>query len=535
MIGALERQLWGEECSSRPQGAGLDQLVHHGRVGGAEFAGLLALGLQHLEAGEQGNVIVVGSVGVDGVRHLMMAVGLPDLEIVRAVAGGRVDEAGAGVVGDVVAGEQGHGEAIAGRERRQRVGALEAGRIEVVDAGPAGDFRSAEDVFGQFVGNDQPVAGPGPGLELQPGLHGRDLIEAIGDLGTVADGPVGRDGPGRGGPDDHRRIGMAEGQQVVGMRIGRAGDREFDPDRRADVVVVFDLGVSQGGALDRRPHDRLGAAIELARVLELVEFRDDGGFGAEIHGGVAIVPVAEDAQPFELLALHIDPAGRVFAAGLTELGLGDLVLALALRAVAFLDLPLDRQAVAVPAGNVVDVMAQQEAAADHEILQRLVQGVADVDVAVGVGGAVVENVKGRAFGLALLAEGRIEVAPRLDDRGFLLRQSTAHGEGRLGQEDGFAIVATGGRVFAVFGGFGHEVSFRRRWVIVRVGLDIPACTGPWPWALRRAANRNRAKHADGHGGDGLADGVGRTPAGIASPGHWRDSPRLMGGFRCVMS
>ncbi len=137
---------------------------------------------------------------------------------------------------------------------------------------------------------------------------------------------------------------------------------------------------------------------------------------------------------------------------------------------------------AVPAGDVVDVIAEQEAAADDEILQRLVEGVADVDVAVGVGRAVVQDVEGRALGLTLFAQGGIEVAPLLDDRRFLLRQAAAHGEGRLGQEDGFAIVAAGGGV----AGVSHEVSFRRRCVIVRVGID-PGVHGAR--ALQRYAGR----------------------------------------------
>ncbi len=47
------------------QRAGLDQPVHHRRVGGAELAELLAFGLQHLEAAEQGDMIVIGPVRID--------------------------------------------------------------------------------------------------------------------------------------------------------------------------------------------------------------------------------------------------------------------------------------------------------------------------------------------------------------------------------------------------------------------------------------------------------------------------------------
>lgn len=178
------------------------------------------------------------------------------------------------------------------------------------------------------------------------------------------------------------------------MVVGHGRDRELDPDRRADVVVIFDLGVGERGALDRRPHDGLGATIELARVLELVELGDDGRFGGEIHGGVAVGEVADDAQPVELVLLQVDVFAGVFAAGAAELVLGHLLLAAALGAELLLDLPLDRQAVAVPARDVIDIVAQEEPAADHEVLQRLVQGVADVDVAVGVGRTVVKNVEG---------------------------------------------------------------------------------------------------------------------------------------------
>ncbi|MNX80269.1 hypothetical protein D3C86_1119240 [compost metagenome] len=339
------------------------------------------------------------------------------------------------------------------------MGAFQTRRVDGVDAGEAADLGRLEHVLGQLVGDDEAVARLGPGLVVQAFFQRRDLIQAIGDVGAVADGAVGRDGPGRGRPDHHRGRGRAEGQQVVGMAVGRADHRELDPDRGRDVVVILDFCIREGRALDRRPHDGLGAAIQLARVLELVELGDDGRLGREVHGGVAVVEVAGDAQALELIALHVDPAGGVFTAGLAELRLGDLVLAAALGAELLLDLPLDRQAVAVPAGDVVDVIAQQEARADHEVLQRLVQGVADVDVAVGVGRAVVQHVERRLLGLTGGAQVAVQVAPGGDDLRLLLGQPAPHGEGRLGQEDGVAIVAASGVRSGVVGGVGHGVIF----------------------------------------------------------------------------
>jgi hypothetical protein len=85
--------------------------------------------------------------------------------------------------------------------------------------------------------------------------------------------------------------------------------------------------------------------------------------GVEIHRQVGIGPVAGDAEALELLALDVDPAFGELAAFLAELDDVDLVLVQALGAVLLLDLPLDGQAVAVPAGDVARCLA-------HHLLER---------------------------------------------------------------------------------------------------------------------------------------------------------------------
>ena len=431
--------------AARQQIAGLDQPVHHRAIGGAELAGLLALGLQHLQAGEQGHVRVIGAVGIDRLGDLAMAVRQPQHIVVLAMARRGVDKAGAGVVGDVVAGQQGHGEAIALVQGRQGVGADHALRVDPLLATPGGDLGRPAHVLGQVVGHDQLVARLGPGLERQVGLHGLDHIDRVGDVGIIRDGPVGGHGPGGGGPDHHA------GAQC---RVGALHHRELHPDGGADMVVIFDLGVSQGRALHRAPHHRLGAAIELVGLHEAVELLDDLGLAGEVHGRIATGPVAQHAQALELAALDLDPVGGVVAAAGAELGLGDLVLAPALGAELLLDLPFDRQAVAVPTGDVVHVIAQQEARADHEVLEDLVQRMADMDRAIGVGRAVVEHEQGRAGVLAGLSDGLVEpgLGPLGQDLRLQLGQAGAHGERGFGKKDGFAIVAGGG--FA--GGIGRH-------------------------------------------------------------------------------
>ena len=71
-----------------------------------------------------------------------------------------------------------------------------------------------------------------------------------------------------------------------------------------------------------------------------------------------MLPIADDAEALELLTLHLDPVlgeGTALRGAGVTIGTSSL---LRLGAVALFDLPLDRQAVAVPAGDVVGVLAQ---------------------------------------------------------------------------------------------------------------------------------------------------------------------------------
>ena len=157
------------------------------------------------------------------------------------------------------------------------------------------------------------------------------------------------------------------------------------------MVVVLDLGLGQRGLLDRAPHHRPQAAIERAVHQELADLAGDHGFRREVHRRVAACPVAEHAEALELLALHAEPVLRIGAAFGAEFQDRDLVLVLLLRAVLLLDLPFDRQAVAVPAGDVVGVVAGHLRGAVDHVLQDLVQRVADVQRAVGIGRAVMQD------------------------------------------------------------------------------------------------------------------------------------------------
>ena len=216
--------------------------------------------------------------------------------------------------------------------------------------------------------------------------------------------------------------------------------------------MILDLGFGQRGLLHRRPHHRLRAAIELVAHGETHDLAGDLRLGVERHGGVGVVPVALDRETLELLALHVDPFLGESAAFAAEFDDRNVVLVLALRAVFLLDLPFDRKAVAVPARHIVRVEAEHPLRADHQILQDLVERVPDMDVAVGIGRAIVQHEAGTAFLDLTQALVEFGFLPPLEELRLTLGQTRAHREIGLGKEKRLGIIASGGLCLVGHGG-----------------------------------------------------------------------------------
>ena len=316
----------------------------------------------------------------------------------------------------------------------QRVRKRQAGKLLRRDIAEAlhNNLRLCGRFFRKRVGKDQLLARLRAEVVLSCGY----LVQPVGDAWRISDGAVAGDRPGRGRPDDH---------MAASKRAGRVVHRELHPDRVAFVVLILDLGFGQRGALDHRPHHRLGATVKLVGRREFQQFAGDARFRVIGHGGVGVVEIADDAEALELVALHLDPLFGIGAAFLAERHHGGRLrkvgLRLALGAIIlFLDLPLDRQAVAIPTGHIVRVETTHLEGTDDDVLEDLVQRMADMDVAVGVGRAVMQHVfwtPGGGFAQALV---EVHVLPALDQRRFLFRQAGAHREFRLRQIKGLGIV-----------------------------------------------------------------------------------------------
>ena len=112
-------------------------------------------------------------------------------------------------------------------------------------------------------------------------------------------------------------------------------------------------------------------------------------------------------------------------------------------AVQLFDLVLDRQAVAVPAGDVRGIESGQRFRANDDVLENLVDGVTDMDVAVGVGRAVVEYETRSAFRLLANLLVKLFLLPFLDPLRLAFGEVAAHREGRIGQVQGVLVIGHG--------------------------------------------------------------------------------------------
>ena len=111
----------------------------------------------------------------------------------------------------------------------------------------------------------------------------------------------------------------------------------------------------------------------------------------------------------------------------------------------FLNRVFNRQAVAVPAGDVLRVQALELPCLDDHVLQNLVDGMAHVDLAIGVGRAVVQD----ELGLTQAGVTQLFINafffPFLHPARLAFGQVATHGEGRVGQVQGGAVVGFGFR------------------------------------------------------------------------------------------
>ena len=206
---------------------------------------------------------------------------------------------------------------------------------------------------------------------------------------------------------------------------GRIRHRERHPDGVRALVLVFDFGFSEGGLARDGPIHRLLRTVDQALLDEASEAGKDLGFVRRIHRAVFGRPIGKDAQALELAPLFLDEGGGELRAGLADAKRVERLL-LSLQ---FLHhLMLDRQTMAVPARDVRRPEPAHGLIPEDGVLEQLVEGGADVHVAVGERRSVMEHEGRLAGGAGLNLAIETVALPMGDADGFAFGQAGPHGE-----------------------------------------------------------------------------------------------------------
>ncbi len=364
------------------------------------------VGIPDTHAGEQLDPAVELAVVTDRIIDRQV-VAHADRIILQTMRGRRMHETGTGVRGDMVAANDRHLTRI---ERMLQCQMLERRPLATRQCQRLLLTVTAKRRLCQRMGQNQ---------QATTGLN-----QIVIKLRMHTDRLVGRQCPRRRSPD--------HGIGVIGHRDAKrlaqhslVHHLETDIDRRRVLVLVLDFGFCQRGTAIHAPMHRFAALIQVAVFVNVAERAHDIGLGAVIHGQVGVIPIAQHAETDEILFLPFHLLCRIGAAQFAELGRRDIL------AVQFLHHQLDRQAVTVPARHVRRIEAVQRLRLDDDVFQYLVDRMTDVNVAIGIRRAVVQDEFFRA--LTRLADTLIELffLPLLQPLRLALGKVAAHGESRV--------------------------------------------------------------------------------------------------------
>ncbi|MCY1405763.1 hypothetical protein D9M71_210090 [compost metagenome] len=376
------------------------------------------VGLPDELTAEERQVLHIHAVALNGAEDVVVAhaVLFAGTEVVLAVGRRGVDDAGTGAQFDILG-------QVDGRQALVE-GVAEADQVQRFALGGGDDLAfqavARKTGFHQLFGQHQ---------QARAGIHQRVV-----EFGVDVQGLVGRNGPGGSGPDDDGgRLGQARQAEGRSQLVG-VFDREGHVDGVGLLVGVLHLGLSQGRAAIEAPIHRLQALEHEAVLDHLGQGADLACLVGEGHGLVGVAPVAQHAQADEVGLLALDLLGGVGTAQLAGLVRGQVL------AMGGLDLVLDRQAVAVPARHVGGVVAGQGLGTDDDVLEDLVDRVTDVNAAVGVGRAIVQDELRATFADLPQLAVQIDAVPALQQFRLALGQTGLHRECRLGQVQGRFVI-----------------------------------------------------------------------------------------------
>ena len=177
-----------------------------------------------------------------------------------------------------------------------------------------------------------------------------------------------------------------------------------------------------------------------AEIEAAVFFQDFSHVGL-VHGEIGVAPIPQHPQTLEFALLNGDEFFGIVPAAAPHLSLGQAELS---GLHLFVHLVFDGEAVAIPAGPVRAIAAGHLSALDDDVFEDLVEGVPQMDVAVGVRRAIVEDEPGASSALAAELGVEVGFGPALEHQRLPPGQVGLHGKIALGQVQGLFIIQRNG-------------------------------------------------------------------------------------------
>ena len=367
------------------------------------------VGFFHDQTGIFAGILRVAALIIDRDHHLR-TVGEAGLIVNVAETGRGVHAAGAVLGGDVI---RQHQQGCLGQERMIGQHVLkEAAGVGLHDL-IFGNAALFHDRFHKVFGKD---------IALTVG----SLHDGVTDVRMQRDADVAGQRPGRGGPDQEEELFLVQMTQLAQIIV----DGELHVNRIDRILVIFDLRLGESGLVVIAPVNRLEALVDMPVAVHLSEDAHLIRLKALVHGGVVMLPVAQNTEPLEAIHLTMNVLVGIGLAGGTEISYAHgLVVELLLLN----DGALNGHTVVVPSGNIRHMVSAHHIAAVDEVLQGLVQGMAHMNVAIGEGRAIMQVEEGQAFALFQMLVIDVQFFPALQHVRLALRQTGAHGEIGFGQ------------------------------------------------------------------------------------------------------
>ena len=333
------------------------------------------------------------------------AVAQAGLIVVGTKAGGSVNTAGTGIHGYVI-GQYQTGGLIQEGVRSQHVLIEAAGmRFQYLISIKAADLH---DLIGESFGHDIhfTVGSLNNGVLLHR-VHGNSKVTG--------------QGPDSGGPDNKAQLILFKMGEFAAVVV----HGELDIHGGAGVITIFNLSLGQSCLVLAAPVNGLKTFVDMTVEIHFTENANLICFKALAHGGVGILPIADNTKALETLALNVNILVGVCFAGAAEIRNAHLLV---VELLLFDNSAFNGHAMVIPAGDIGGVVAAHGVGTHDKVLDRLIQCVTHVDITVGEGRAVVEREAGLTLVLLEHFVIYIQLFPVLEHVRLALGKPGTHGK-----------------------------------------------------------------------------------------------------------